>query len=92
MKKWADKKRRHVEFRIRDLVLIKLNLDQRKRRGNLHKSLMRRYEGPCPIIQKVRKASYKVDLPPTLKKIHPVFHVSCLKPYHEDKEDALRGG
>ncbi|KAL9662178.1 hypothetical protein QQ045_027008 [Rhodiola kirilowii] len=87
MKKWADKKR-HVEFRIGDLVLIKLNLDQRKQHGNLRKSLMRRYEGPCSIIQKVGKASYKVDLPPSLKKIHPIFHVNCLKPYHGDEEDA----
>ena len=24
MKKWADKKRRHAEFQVRDLVLVKL--------------------------------------------------------------------
>ena len=51
---------------------------------------MRRYEGPFPILGKVGKVSYKVELPPRLK-IHPVFHVSYLKPYHEDKDDPSRG-
>ncbi|RVW50368.1 Transposon Tf2-2 polyprotein [Vitis vinifera] len=57
MKKWADKKRRHTEYKVGDMV---------------------------------GKVSYKVELPPRLK-IHPVFHVSYLKPYHEDKDDPSRG-
>ena len=47
---------------------------------------MRKYEGPFPILGQVGKVSYKVESPPRLK-IHPVFHVNNLKPYHEDKED-----
>ena len=56
----------------------------------MHKGLVRKYEGPFPILGRVGKVSYKVELPPRLK-IHPVFHVSNLKPYHEDKEDPGRG-
>ena len=51
---------------------------------------MRRYEGPFPILGKVGKVSYKVELPPRLK-IHPIFLESYLKPYHEDKDDPSRG-
>ena len=51
---------------------------------------MRRYEEPFPILGKVGKVSYKVELPPRLK-IHPVFHVSYLKPYHENKADPSQG-
>ena len=39
MKKWADKKRRHMEYQVGDLVLVKLStLDRYK---GLHKSLIR---------------------------------------------------
>ena len=34
--------------------------------------------------------SYRVELPPRLK-IHLVFHVSYLKPYHKDKDDPSQG-
>uniref|UniRef100_A0A7N0TU01 Tf2-1-like SH3-like domain-containing protein n=1 Tax=Kalanchoe fedtschenkoi TaxID=63787 RepID=A0A7N0TU01_KALFE len=79
MKKWTDNKKRH------------LNQDHQKRRRKLSKCLMRRYEEPYQILHKVGKASYRVELPPTLKKLHPIFHVSWLKPYHRDEEDPTRG-
>ncbi|GAA0147441.1 hypothetical protein LIER_07140 [Lithospermum erythrorhizon] len=55
----------------------------------VYKGLTRRYEGPYEVVQKVGTRSYKLALPPHLK-IHPVFHVSLLKPYHRDKEDPSR--
>ncbi|KAJ7971607.1 Retrotransposon protein, putative, Ty3-gypsy subclass [Quillaja saponaria] len=89
MKKWADKGRRQLEFQVRDLVLVKLTKEQLKGlRGQDHK-LIRKYEGPLPIVSKVGKVTYKIDLPPWMK-IHPVIHVSNLKPYHPDLEDPAR--
>ncbi|CAN6695431.1 unnamed protein product [Malus baccata var. baccata] len=90
MKKWADRKRRNVEFQTGDQVFVKLNASQHKSTRGLHKSLLRKYEGPFPIIKKVGKAAYVVELPPRLK-FHPVFHVSNLKPYHADNEEPSRG-
>jgi len=90
MKRWADESRRPKDYSVGDQVFVKLIPQQYKVYRSMHKGLLRRYEGPFPIIKKVGNAAYKVDLPPTLR-IHPVFHVSMLKPYHGDKEDPTRG-
>ncbi|CAL8989416.1 unnamed protein product [Prunus brigantina] len=90
MKKWADKHRRDVVFQPGDMVFVKLNPSQHKSTRRLHKALLRRYEGPFPIIRSVGRVAYRVELPPRLK-IHPVFHVSNLKPYHADPEEPSRG-
>ncbi|XP_077232321.1 uncharacterized protein LOC143868680 [Tasmannia lanceolata] len=89
MKKWAGKKRRAVEYQVGDHVLVKLLAHQRLQH-NRHKGLARRYEGPYEITKRIGKAAYQLQLPPELK-IHPVFHVSLLKPYHVDGEDPSRG-
>ncbi|KAL6138560.1 hypothetical protein ACLB2K_063841 [Fragaria x ananassa] len=85
MKKWADKKRRHVDFKEGDLVLVKLLPQQFKSFRKGHKGLVRKYEGPFEVIKRIGKVSYKLHLPPKLK-IHLVFHVSMLKHFHEDAE------
>lgn len=89
MKKWADEKRRHVEFAVGDQVMVKLLPQQFKSLRKVHKGLIRRYEGPFMVVERVGKVSYRLQLPPKLK-IHPVFHVSLLKPYHGDEEDPER--
>ncbi|XP_049397431.1 uncharacterized protein LOC125861617 [Solanum stenotomum] len=89
MKKFADRKRRPTDYKEGDMVLVKFNPRQFKALRSVHQNLVRKYEGPFKIIAKVGKISYKVELPPHFK-IHPVFHASVLKPYHEDKEDTSR--
>ncbi|RVW53019.1 hypothetical protein CK203_072605 [Vitis vinifera] len=64
MKKWAYKKRRHTEYKVGGMVLVKLIPQQFKSLRLVHKGLVRRYEGPFPILGKVNKVSYKFDLPP----------------------------
>ena len=46
MKKWVDKKRRPLEFQVGDLVMVKLPPQQFKAYRQVHKGLVRRYEGP----------------------------------------------
>lgn len=41
---------------------------------------------PLFIIKKASKVAYRLQLLTKLK-IHTVFHVTCLMPYHEDLED-----
>ncbi|KAL8143493.1 LOW QUALITY PROTEIN: hypothetical protein V2J09_016525 [Rumex salicifolius] len=84
MKKWADTRRHPLEFRVGDLSMMKLLPQQ------LNKGLLRRYEGPFEILAKVGKVAYKLALPDSLK-VHPVVHMSMLKPYHPDPDEPSRG-
>ncbi|KAK2969168.1 hypothetical protein RJ640_009927 [Escallonia rubra] len=90
MKKWANNRRRPKEYNLEDMVMLKLFSQQFKSLRKVHKGLIRKYEGPFPIVAKVGKVSYRLELQPRLK-IHPVFHVSSLKPHYVDKEDPSRG-
>lgn len=83
MKKWADKDRRPAHF---DLVLVKLQPNQLRVYCKVHKGLIRKSDWTFPIVGRVGQAAYRVQLPARLK-LHPVFHASCLKPYHGDSSD-----
>ncbi|XP_052479618.1 uncharacterized protein LOC128034816 [Gossypium raimondii] len=60
------------------------------RRDVQFQGLVRRYEGPFKVVKRVGKVAYKLELPAKLK-VHPVFHVSMLKPFHRDQKDLNRG-
>nr|GFC86557.1 hypothetical protein CTI12_AA187700 [Tanacetum cinerariifolium] len=62
MKKWADERRRNVEFEVGDQVMVKLLPQQFKSLRKVHKGLIRRYEGPFPAIRRVGNVSYRVQL------------------------------
>ncbi|XP_074270862.1 uncharacterized protein LOC141594769 [Silene latifolia] len=89
MKKWADQNRRPREFKVGDMVMVKLNKEQMRFLRGRDKRLVRKYEGPIQVIKRIGEVAYKLDRPAWMK-CHPVFHVSCLKPYHPDLEDPTR--
>jgi len=84
MKLQADKKRTHLEFNIGDMVLVKLQpYRQLSILQKTNNKLGMRYFGPFKVLQKVGYVAYKLQLPESAK-IHPVFHVSLLKPFKGD--------
>ena len=78
MSKYANRKRREVQFQIGDFVLLSAK--------NLHlkfdgvKKLMNRYFGLFEIAKKIGNVAYELKLPNSMA-IHDVFHVSLLKIY-----------
>ncbi|XP_031479936.1 uncharacterized protein LOC116250453 [Nymphaea colorata] len=82
MKKAHDKGRRDREFEVGDMVWLKrLPMKQKSLLGQPYSKLLPRYYGPFRVLQKIGKAAYRIALPPTAL-VHPVFHVSRLKPHH----------
>ncbi|RVW75511.1 Transposon Tf2-2 polyprotein [Vitis vinifera] len=85
MKKYADRDRRSLEFQVGDRVLLKLTPQIWKKISSKtrQRGLIPKYDGPFEVIKRIGQVAYMLKLPERLK-LHPTFHVSFLKPYHED--------
>ena len=83
-KKYADKKRRNLTFKEGEKVW--LSAEGIDNIPGATKKLSPKYIGPYSIEKKLSDVNYKLLLPSHLQ-IHPVVHISKLKPYHEFKED-----
>jgi hypothetical protein len=78
--KQAGQSRSERQFKVGDRVFIKLHpYVQSSLSPRANQNLSFKYFGPFPIIQRIGTVTYKLLLPAT-SSIHPVFHISQLKP------------
>ena len=78
----ANKHRTSMEFKEGDMVLLAT-----KHLKTVQGKLTARWIGPFRVEQRVSPTSYKLRLPGHMR-IHPVFHVSLLRPYIGHDEDS----
>lgn len=84
MKHFADTKRQEVNYNVGAWVYVKLQpFKQHSLALRRHTKIAMRYFDPFEVIQRVSLVAYKLKLPIEAR-IHPVFHVSLLKPCHGD--------
>nr|GEU29834.1 putative reverse transcriptase domain-containing protein [Tanacetum cinerariifolium] len=77
--KYADKRRKPLEFSVGDYVLLKVSPWKGVVRFRKKEKLAPRFVGPFEIIEKVGLVPYMLDLPEELYGVHDTFHVSNLK-------------
>ena len=72
---------RHIEakhFNVDDKVLVSSKNIYSKRP---HKKLDNKWLSPFTVVERVGKQVYKLNLPPSMRRLYPTFYVSLLEPY-----------
>jgi hypothetical protein len=78
MKKYYTTTHNQIHYSIGDLVMLdSCNLSTTHPTCKLED----KHFGPFAVTEKIGSSSFRLDLPPTWKKIHNIFHESLLLPY-----------
>ncbi|GKF86983.1 hypothetical protein Tco_0254810 [Tanacetum coccineum] len=84
-KSYADRKRKPMEFKVGDRVMLKVSPWKGVVRFGKRGKLNPRYVKPFTVLAKVGKVAYRLELPQELSRVHHTFHVSNLKKCYADK-------
>ncbi|GKB46514.1 putative reverse transcriptase domain-containing protein [Tanacetum coccineum] len=88
-KSYADRRRKPLEFKVGDKVMLKVSPWKGVIRFGKRGKLNPRYIGPFRIIAKVGMLAYRLELPEQLSRVHSTFHVSNLKKCFVDEPLAI---
>ncbi|XP_055803435.1 uncharacterized protein LOC129872475 [Solanum dulcamara] len=66
-------------------VLLKVSPTKSVVRFGKRGKLSPRYIGSFKVLKSVGEVAYELALPPGLSGVHPIFHMSMLKKYHDDR-------
>ncbi|GKA72342.1 putative reverse transcriptase domain-containing protein [Tanacetum coccineum] len=89
-KSYADVRRKPLEFRVGDQVMLKVSpwkwVIHFGKRGKLNP----RYIGPFKVLTKARTNAYRLELSQQLSRVHSTFHISNLKKFLSGEPLAIR--
>jgi hypothetical protein len=80
----ADRHRRPLEFQVGDRV--RLSTDHLNLADYPSSKLKPRFLGPFEVSKVISPVAYKLLLPAAFSRLHPVFHVSKLLPWHSSSD------
>ena len=78
-----------MEFQVGEHVFLKVSPTKGVKRFGIKGKLSPRYIGPFEILAKVGSVAYRLALPPTLKGVHNVFHISMLRKCLADPNEVI---
>jgi hypothetical protein len=70
----VNKRRRPLEFEVRDHVYLRVWPMKGVKRFGVKGKLALHYIGPIPILMRYGTMTYMLDLPPSLARVHDIFH------------------
>ncbi|GKE25228.1 putative reverse transcriptase domain-containing protein [Tanacetum coccineum] len=88
-KSYADLKRKPMEFKVGDMVMLKVSSWKGVMRFIKRGKLNPRYVRPFKVLAKVGDVAYRLELPQELSRVHHTFHVSNLKKCYADEPLAM---
>ncbi|GKD39168.1 hypothetical protein Tco_1259375, partial [Tanacetum coccineum] len=88
-KSYADRRRKPLEFKAGDKVMLKVSPWKGVIRFGKRGKLNPRYIVPFKILAKVGTLAYRIELPKQLSRVHSTFHVSNLKKCFIDEPLAI---
>nr|GEW26719.1 putative reverse transcriptase domain-containing protein [Tanacetum cinerariifolium] len=78
-KSYVDNRRKPLEFKVGDRVLLKVSPWKVVIRFEKRGKLALRYVGPFEILERIGHVAYRLRFPEDLSSVHDTFHVSNLK-------------
>ncbi|XP_070042304.1 uncharacterized protein [Nicotiana tomentosiformis] len=82
-KSYANWKVHDIAFMVGERVLLRISPTEGVMRFGKKGKLSPRYIEPFEILESVGEVAYRLALQPILSAVHPVFHVSMLRKYHD---------
>ncbi|KAA0032883.1 pol protein [Cucumis melo var. makuwa] len=83
-KSYADVRRKDLEFKVGDMVFVKVAPMKGVLRFEKKGKLSPRFVGPFEILERIGPVAYRLALPPSFSAVHDVFHVSMMRRYVAD--------
>jgi hypothetical protein len=76
---YANMRHRPLEFKVGDHIYLRVSPMKGVKRFGVKGKLVPRYIRPFPILEKCGTMPCKLNMPPSLARVHDIFHMSQLR-------------